>query len=336
MSRVKTFDATGIAPNGKLYAGDLNAMQDQYADLLNYSQNVAVGTLAVGEASLQLVRYGTLEARMTGAMRVDGILRGLGGLFGGQFTTAQRDAIPAGSRPYGLLILNTTLNIYQWNKGTDAVPVWASLMPDVFPVGYARPIFSEPPSLTGVVEIPSASGWLLCNGAAVLEADYPDLFTLIGGAYGVPAAGQFNLPDTRGRDLFGRAAGVPFTVLGAAGGMVEVALTIADMPVHTHVQNAHNHVQNAHGHNHNHLLRDAAGTGALTREKNDFAAGGSVLGVVRGGVNPIVQADFDNTPATATNQDTVATNQNAGGGDTHENMPPHLVIGGWVIKAKMV
>lgn len=124
MSRVKTFDSTGQAPSGRLYSGDLNAIQDQYADLVNYAQTHGVGVLAVGDASLQLLKFGAGEMRMTGHVRTDGIVRGLGGLFAGQFTTAERDAIPSGERPYGLLILNSDIDELQWNAGTDGSPEW--------------------------------------------------------------------------------------------------------------------------------------------------------------------------------------------------------------------
>jgi len=140
-TRIKTFDSTGIAPNGRLYAGDLNAIQDQYADLTNLSQAHSVGSLIIGEAALQLVRYGVGEARISGMLRVDGILRGLGGIYAGAFTTAQRDSIPAGSRPYGLIILNTTTNQIELNKGTDAAPNWQT------------------------------TGWLPANGTSITNAD---------------------------------------------------------------------------------------------------------------------------------------------------------------------
>jgi hypothetical protein len=39
-------------------------------------------------------------------------------------TTTQRDAIPAGRRPKGALIFNTTTNRHETNLGTDATPVW--------------------------------------------------------------------------------------------------------------------------------------------------------------------------------------------------------------------
>lgn len=85
----------------------------------------------MGETGLQLLRYGPGEARISGAARIDGILRGLGGLYAGAFTTAQRDAIAAGLRPYGLVILNTTTNQYEWNSGSDATPNWQPISPPI-------------------------------------------------------------------------------------------------------------------------------------------------------------------------------------------------------------
>lgn len=130
MIRVKDFQATGLAPLGKLYAGDLNAIQDAAAALSDFTQTLSLGTLRVGAADLQLLRYGagagtvTSEARLSADMRIDGILRPLGGLIPPAFTTTQRDAIPANMAPYGLKILNTTTNREEWNSGTDGARVW--------------------------------------------------------------------------------------------------------------------------------------------------------------------------------------------------------------------
>lgn len=131
MSRYKTFDSTGLATAGRIYAGDLNAIQDLFADLYNLAQSLGVSSVALGEAGLQLLRYGAGEARLSGHMRVDGILRGLGGLYAGQFTTTARDAIAVGSRPYGLVIVNTTTNRIEWNQGTDATPNWQPVSPPI-------------------------------------------------------------------------------------------------------------------------------------------------------------------------------------------------------------
>lgn len=46
-------------------------------------------------------------------------------------------------------------------------------------------------------------GWLLCNGASLLRADYPALFNAIGVNSGEPDSTHFNLPDYRGMFLRG-------------------------------------------------------------------------------------------------------------------------------------
>lgn len=125
--RFKTFDATGLAPNGVLFAGDLNAIQDSAAALSDFTQVHDVGILRIGEAGLQLLHYASLETRLTGSFRADGIVRGLHGFVAGTYTTAERDGLLAGARPYGLEILNTTTNQYEFNAGTDAAPVWRPL-----------------------------------------------------------------------------------------------------------------------------------------------------------------------------------------------------------------
>jgi hypothetical protein len=107
-----------------LYAGDLNAIQDAVAAYSDYAQRIDLATLGIGETGLALTHYGAGEARLSGALRTDGIVRALGGLYAGQFTTTQRDAIPAGSRPYGLVIFNTTVSRLEVNQGSDTTPNW--------------------------------------------------------------------------------------------------------------------------------------------------------------------------------------------------------------------
>lgn len=131
MIRVKNFNSTGVAPDGRLYAGDLLAIQDAAAGLSDFTQTIDLATLRVGDSGIQLLKFGAADARISAALRTDGILRGLGGLFAGTFTTAQRDAIAAGSRPTGLIIYNTTTARHEVNTGSDAVPNWQSLAPSL-------------------------------------------------------------------------------------------------------------------------------------------------------------------------------------------------------------
>jgi hypothetical protein len=130
MNRIKNFDATGIAPNGYLYSGDLNAIQDAAAAQTDFAQTISAGALAIGESGLQLLHFGSGEARVSGLLRTDGIFRGLGGIYHGAFTTIQRGAIALGSRPYGLVITNSTTNQLEWNSNTDAAPTWYSIASD--------------------------------------------------------------------------------------------------------------------------------------------------------------------------------------------------------------
>lgn len=57
------------------------------------------------------------------------------------------------------------------------------------------------------------SGWLLCDGSSVAQATYPNLYTAIGTSYG-GGAGNFNLPDLRGRALVGLGTHVDVDSLG--------------------------------------------------------------------------------------------------------------------------
>lgn len=93
------------------------------------------------------------------------------------------------------------------------------------------------------------AGWLACSGAAVSRATYAALFAAIGTTYGAgDGATTFNLPDLRGRTVFGKddmggtaanrltsgGSGVAGATLGAVGGGETVTLVTAEMPVHNH------------------------------------------------------------------------------------------------------
>jgi hypothetical protein len=57
VNRIKTFLADGSNPNGRIFAGDLNALQDAVAALTDLAQALGVGSIALGESGLQFVRY---------------------------------------------------------------------------------------------------------------------------------------------------------------------------------------------------------------------------------------------------------------------------------------
>ena len=123
MQRFKTFDGTGVAPNGRLYPVDLNTLQDMVAASNDLSQVVGVGQLSIGESGLALVRYGAGIARLIGGLRVDNLFTA-GGIQPANLTEAQRNALASGLAPKGTAIYNTDKNRWEFNSGSDGARVW--------------------------------------------------------------------------------------------------------------------------------------------------------------------------------------------------------------------
>ena len=104
-----------------------------------------------------------------------------------------------------------------------------------------------------------------------------------------------------GRMLVGQDAGdADFDTLEETGGAKTVTLTVAQMPSHTHIQDAHSHVQQV----------NSATTGGMSGYTPDTSS---------------------NTPIASgmSTQATTATNQNTGGGQPHPNLPPFIVCKIW-------
>ena len=134
-----------------------------------------------------------------------------------------------------------------------------------------------------------------------------------------------------GRTLVGIDTGDPdFDVVEETGGAKTVTLTTAEMPSHTHTQDAHTHTQDAHTHTQNaHLhqtLRERSATtgGATTL----IARTSDTSSTVDTAVNT-ENATAVNQNATATNQNATATNQTTGGGGAHANVQPYVVVYLW-------
>jgi microcystin-dependent protein len=158
------------------------------------------------------------------------------------------------------------------------------------------------------------SGWLLCFGQAVSRTAYPVLFTTLSTTYGSgDGSTTFNIPDMRGRAVAGKddmggtaASRLTSTVLtasntlGATGGTQTHTMTSAEMPSHTHIQNAHAHSTNIAG---------GSGSPASYYYASQWGA-----------LNTIVSSTE------------TATNQSTGGGGAHLNTQPTIVLN-YIIKA---
>lgn len=94
------------------------------------------------------------------------------------------------------------------------------------------------------------TGWLLCNGAVVAQATYAALFAIISTAFdtGGEGAGNFRLPDFRGRIPvgLGQGAGLTNRTMGQLFGAETVLLTANESGLrdHAHLISANNHSNN--------------------------------------------------------------------------------------------
>ena len=179
-------------------------------------------------------------------------------------------------------------------------------------------------------------GWLFCDGSIVEQADFPDLYLVIGSTFNTGGEGptQFRLPDFRSRSPIGAGQGTGLSnyVLGQIGGEETHQLLISEMPTHTHLQNAHTHLQDAHTHlqnSHNHLqnahthLQNAhthtqnAHTHVQDAHRHSINYGalgvGFSSGISGSAIGDLTAQNINNTTinnSTATNQNTTATNNN--------------------------
>jgi microcystin-dependent protein len=136
----------------------------------------------------------------------------------------------------------------------------------------------------------AVKGWALCNGQLLPINQNQALFSLLGTTYGGNGQTTFALPDLRGRMPVHDAA-----QQGAVGGAQDIALTLADMPAHTHT--------------------------LMASDNNTHATspGGRAFGSVeQNGLNMFRPADG----SAALHPSAVTT---AGGGAPHHNMQPFAV-----------
>ncbi|WP_244474577.1 phage tail protein [Methylobacterium sp. Leaf85] len=124
------------------------------------------------------------------------------------------------------------------------------------------PTIDRPGRIVAQADAAMEPGWLPCDGRALSRTVYSALFSIIGTTWGNgDNSTTFNIPDLRGRAMFGadNLGGTAANVLtgaggatglagalGSSGGAQTVALTIAQMPSHSHTGTA----AAAGGHNH--------------------------------------------------------------------------------------
>jgi microcystin-dependent protein len=187
------------------------------------------------------------------------------------------------------------------------------------------------------------TGYALMQGQTLTNAEtaLPLLWAALPATF--KSGSDIVLPNLQGRVtvMAGSGPGLTARALGASGGTEAETLTVAQMPVHTHTQNAHSHGM-THGHTgieHNHTQNPHTHTTPNLRVEQ-FGTGTLGLTLSGGAAEPLNLTGTNLTNATATNQaqtagvnnfvgntgGITATNNNAGSGNAHNNMQPFVVV----------
>lgn len=197
---------------------------------------------------------------------------------------------------------------------------------------------------------------------------YDSLFAVIGTSLGAGVDGStFGIGDVSKRVMIGKTASGAGSTLGGIGGSADAVVVSHNhtqnahnhtQDSHNHTQNAHNHTQDAHGHaaddndtgNHVHgvdggdtgfriLITHGAASGKLSTTGNaepalpsNLSSGGQHNHNITVNNNTATNqaATPTNLATTSTNQAATAANQAAGVAGTDANLPPYIVMNGFI------
>lgn len=131
-----------------------------------------------------------------------------------------------------------SLDIGTVTEGSAAATITGEVPAQTLNLTLPRGIDGNNGSLVGtIIPYPSntiPNGWLLCDGAAFIAADYPLLAAVLGTTYGGTVQNPC-VPNLMGRVPAGKHSGVAdFDTLGEMPGEYAHTLTIPEMPTHSH------------------------------------------------------------------------------------------------------
>lgn len=206
----------------------------------------------------------------------------------------------------------------------------------------ARLIHGDQPGVLKPFAGPEASvpvGHLLCRGQAVSRDTYFGLFGVIGSTYGAgDGSTTFNLPDLRGRSVFGldnmggTDAGLlaGANTLGLKAGTETVALVEANLPQHLHTV-----TDPGHGHSiaHDHPSTQAVANTVLQEVLSlGAAAGNQINALTFGQSGSPLTVDIPNYVGQSSDVFTgITVGPGAGISTPINKMPPYILMN-WIIK----
>jgi microcystin-dependent protein len=186
---------------------------------------------------------------------------------------------------------------------------------------------------------PPGGKWLLCDGRVLSEGSYPLLFGAIGTTWntGAEGAGNFRIPDCRGRALVGAGAGAGLTnrAVGAAFGAETHDLSISEMPSHDHgdadpVSWTHDHgdgttSEDTHSHGGDTYVYDVTSYEIV----GEFGVGAGSRNVISGVFNSDSGTVSSDTHDHAIADESWTHGHNIplqGGGAAHNNVQPSIAL----------
>ena len=174
-------------------------------------------------------------------------------------------------------------------------------------------------------------GWFLCDGSEISKSEYPNLFSVIGNAYGTPVnSSNFVLPNLQQRMPLGKSNS---NNLGDNGGNSNITLSTNQLPSHNHTgttdsSGLHNHTATDSGHNHSYNDayfaenkgggQNIYGTSSSTDYDNDYIYRTPTPTTSTGYANITVSSNGAHTHTFTTNT--------TGSGSSINIMNPYLVL----------
>lgn len=223
--------------------------------------------------------------------------------------TLRDDVVTASSLADAIV---ATANIIDANVTTDKIADASITSAKIADGAISGSKFADGVALAEGMVMPYAgstapSGWLMCYGQAVSRTTYSALYAICGTTYGAgDGSTTFNVPDLRGRVVAGwdsmggtsanrltnQSGGINGDGIGNTGGTELQALTVAQLPAHTH------------------------GAGSYTVNGATGSGGGGLNG--SGSVDP-------------TSFSVSGTSGSTGSGDGHNNVQPTMILN-YIIK----
>jgi microcystin-dependent protein len=151
---------------------------------------------------------------------------------------------------------------------------------------------------------------LPCDGSQYLRTDYPTLYDVLAPAF-IVDADNFIVPDLRGRTIIGVGQGVGLAnrAENEIAGTETTALSVSQLPVHSHTNSPHGHSDTGHIHSEIASLPVVVFEGVVPIPGGASVAFPSSTGIGFAGITAS-QVTIDNT----------------GSNEAHANMPPFVAL----------